>query len=74
MNPQVEILLTAMIVGTAALVLIRRFVLFLRSAESGGGCGTSCGKCNSNADALRDGTLKPLVQLQITGNDSRDSN
>jgi bacterioferritin-associated ferredoxin len=73
MNPHVETLLTALIVGTAAVVMLRRFVRFVRSADAGGGCGTSCGKCASNADSLRQGTLKPLVQLQITGKDGRDS-
>ena len=71
MNSHVEILLTTLIVGIAALVLLRRLVRFVRNAESGGSCGTSCGKCESNADTMRQGTLKPLVQLQITGN--RDS-
>ncbi len=59
---EVEYLLVTLIVAAAAFALAVKLVRFARGGKPG--CGSGCGDCDTKADAIRQGTLKPLVQLQ----------
>lgn len=65
----VEYVLVALIVGAALFALGRRLVRFVTGAE--GGCGSSCGRCESNGKAIKEGSLKPLVTLDLSPRDER---
>jgi hypothetical protein len=73
MNPSPELILVLLIVGAAALALGRRFYRFVtQSGQDGSACGSSCGGCASKADDIKS-SLKPLVQLELNSDNSRQS-
>ena len=61
MNPTIEILLVALIVGAAFLAIARRCYRFFFTGDKN--CGSACGGCSSNT--IGHDSLKPLVDLTL---------